>query len=177
MGPFRNLGFSAYFYRAVNATAAGTTAINGTSIDLLGAFGGPFDCCCYIAACGALTASQNTVLKVQSAPDNSTWNDVQGSHQGPPNDTQGNGLLIVDGYRWGQRYIRPVVARGTANAVIDAVIGIAYNAHSLPITTQDTTVATLQSGGTGMASQGFYGTSTTATFPVNVVAYGVQGTA
>jgi hypothetical protein len=37
--------------------------------------------------------------------------------------------------------------RGTATAAIDGVIGIAYNGHSTPVTTQDSTVSTPTSSG------------------------------
>jgi len=171
---FHNLGFNAYFYRASNAVAAGTTAINGTSIDMVGSFGGPFDGVCYIAALGTLTASQVTTLKVQGSVDNSTWTgsngDLLNTHQGPANDADSNKLLITDGYRYQFRYLRPVLSRGTANAVLDSLIGIAYNAHSLPITTQDSTVSVPAAGGSGMNGSG-------AAAPVNVVRYAGLGTA
>ena len=180
MGPFRNLGYSAYFYRAMNAQTAGTTTVNGSSIDMLASFGGAFDCVCFICALNTLIATQQTILKVQGSLDNSTWTgtggDIGGSHQGPPQDADSNKLLIVDGYRYQFRYLRPVVVRGTANAAIDAVIGIAYNAHSYPVTTQDTTVSTPQAGGSGMVN--LPGADNQAgPYPVNVVTYGTLGTA
>ena len=177
MGPFRNLGFAAYFAKASNAVAAGTTNVNCSSYDLVGTFGGPYDCICAICNLNALTASQNTQLKLQGSTDNSTWNDIANSHQGPPLDNQSNTLLIVDAFRPQYRYIRPVVTRGTANAAIDCVDVIMYNAHSLPVTTQDSTVATVANNGTGMAYGGLYGNNTAAPLPVNVIPYQTNGTA
>lgn len=171
----RNLGYSAAFYRAANATAAGQTAINGTSFDMLASFGGPFDCILFIAALGALTASQQTILKAQGSVDNATWTgtggDLLASHQGPPPDGDGNKLLVLDIFRPQFRYVRPVVSRGTANAAVDAVIGIAYNAHSLPITSQPATVSTPVTGGSGQAGAGV------PAIPVNVIRYAGLGTA
>ena len=118
---FRNLGYNAYFAKASNAVAAGTTNINCSSYDLVGSFGGPYDSALVIVNLNALSATQNTTVKWQGAADNATWNDLAGTHQGPPNDNQSNTLLISDIFRPQYRYVRPVVTRGTANAAIDAV--------------------------------------------------------
>ena len=170
----RNLGYSAAFYRAVNATVAGTTAINGTGVDMLSSFGGPFDCICFVAGVGTLTATQQTILKAQGSTDNATWTgtggDLLASHQGPPPDADSNKLLVLDIFRPQFRYVRPVVSRGTANAVVDFVLGILYNAHSLPITTQPSTVSTPATGGSGSQGAG-------AAVPVNVIRYAGLGTA
>lgn len=39
---------------------------------------------------------------------------------------------MLDVFRPGKRYVRPVVTRGTANAVIDSVIAIRYNLRKAP---------------------------------------------
>ena len=138
----RNLGYSALFARGANAAVAAQTAVNGVAFDTLQA-GGPFDNFLVIAALGALTASQVTSLKIQGSVDGTNnWTDLVGTTQGPVADTDGNKLLVVDVFRpQGFRYLRGVVTRGTANAVVDAIIYIGYNAHSVPITSQDSTVA------------------------------------
>jgi hypothetical protein len=94
----------------------------------------------FLAAVGALTATQVTELKAQSAPDNSTFNDIAGSHVGPLADANSNCVLLLDIYRPQQRYVRPVVVRGTANAVIDGVFAIQYGAKVQPTTNDPTTV-------------------------------------
>ena len=165
-----NLGYNAYYANASNTVAAGVTNVNCASYDLVGSFGGPFDNFQAIATLGALSASQNTILKLQGCNDNATWVDLVNTHQGPPLDTASGQLLIVDVFRPQVRYIRPVVMRGTANAVIASVTIIAYNAHSLPVTTQDATVAVPVAGGSG--SQGV---SPAPGVPVNVVAYPITG--
>lgn len=136
----RNLGVSAKFARGANATAAGTSDINGASFDTNQA-GGPYNCFLAIAAVGTLTATQVTSLKIQGSADNSTWSDLSGVVQGPVADTDGNKLIIVDVFRPKFRYLRAVLDRGTANAVLDAIIYIGYNAGGVPILTQDSTVA------------------------------------
>jgi hypothetical protein len=163
----RNLGFSALFARGSNAVAAGTTAINGASFDILQA-GGLFDSFLAIAALGTLSATQVTTLKIQGSVDGSTnWTDLANTHQGPPADADSNKLLIVDIFRpQGFRYLRGVVTRGTANAVLDSLIYVGYNSHSVPINVQDSTVSITTSSG-GSATP----------IPVNVVAYPAAGTA
>lgn len=162
---FRNLGSNAYFARVSNSVANGTTNINCVSFDTLGNFGGPFDSIMAIAAVNSLTSTQQTILKLQGCNDNSTWVDLAGTHQGPPPDASVNTLLITDVFRPQCRYVRAVVERGTANASIDSVVMIGYNAHSLPVTTQDATVATPQTGGSGSQGAGV------AAVPINIVAY------
>jgi hypothetical protein len=162
---YRNLGAAAYFARVSNSVANGSTNINCTSFDMMGNSGGPFDSIMAIAAINALTATQQTILKLQGCNDNSTWVDLANTHQGPPQDNAGAPLLITDAFRPQCRYVRAVLERSTANAIIDGVIMLGYNAHSLPIPTQDTTVAVPQTGGSG--SQG----SGVAAVSVNIVAY------
>jgi len=42
-------------------------------------------------------------------------------------------MLVLDVYRPAKRYVRPVVLRATANAVIDGVIAIQYKGGKLPL--------------------------------------------
>ena len=55
-------------------------------------------------------------------------------------DTDGNKMLVAEAYRPKCRYIRAVVVRGTANAVIDGVIAEKIVKHPVPYT-RDTTQA------------------------------------
>ena len=165
---FRNLGFNAYFANANNIATAATTNVNCASYDMVGSFGGPFDSCLAICTMGALSSSQNTILKWQGSTDNTTFTDLVNTHQGPPGDTDSGKLLVSDVFRPQVRYVRPVVQRGTGNAVIACVTVVLYNAHSLPITTQDSTVSTPVTGGSGM-------NGAAAAAPVNVAAYPITG--
>ncbi len=163
----RELGYGAYFLRSSNAVVAGTTEIDGASVDMLGASGGPFESAIAIVCMGTLTSTQVTTLKWQGSTDNSTFTDLAGTHQGPANDTDSNKMLISEIYRpTGYRYVRPVVTRGTANAVIDSIVVIAHNPHSYPVPSQDSTVSTPTSSGMGSTA-----------VPVNVARYVVAGTA
>lgn len=121
--------------RPVNATAAGTTAINGTGYDMQ-----DFEGIVFICAMGTLTATQVTSLKAQGSADNSVWADISGATTAAAADGDSNKVLLLDVYRPQQRYVRPVVNRATANAVIDGVVAIQYGPKKAP-TTQSSDVS------------------------------------
>ena len=62
----------------------------------------------------------------------------------PLADADGNKMLAVDVFRPRERYVRLVIDRATANAVIDGVIAIQYGARKMP-TTHATSVAASES--------------------------------
>ncbi len=132
-----NLSKEVKVTRVMNAVAAGTTNQNSTVLDMQG-----FEGVMFVAAFGALTATQVTSLKAQQGTlsDGSDMADLAGTLTGPLADTDGNKLLVLDVFRPQERYVRCVVGRGTANAVIDGVIAIQYCSRKAP-TTHDTTVA------------------------------------
>ncbi len=132
----RNLAYAAKTARVVNATAAGTTNITASSVDTFG-----FEACRFTILMGTLTATQQTIPKVQGSNDNSTWTDLAGTHVGPPADGASNGMLQIDLFRPQYRYLQLIIQRGTANAAIDGAIADLYLAHNEPIPTQDTTMA------------------------------------
>ena len=88
-------------------------------------------------------AQQVTSLKVQqgSLADGSDMADLAGSLHTALADTDGNKCLVTDVYRPQKRYVRAVVTRGTANAVINGVIAIQYAPRLEPVAT-DATVKT-----------------------------------
>lgn len=137
--------------RDVNATAAGTTAINGTVIDMAG-----FDAVRATALMGALTATQVTSLKLQfgnlangSDMADVTLTDGTAPQTGNAADADSNKLLIVDVVKpSGYRYVRAVVNRATANAVVDGVIIDLYQAMSCPVS-QDATYVSSSKFGVG----------------------------
>lgn len=123
--------------RVVNATAAGTSDINGSTLDMAG-----YDSVRFIALLGTLTATQVTLLKAQQgdASNLSDAADITGATTTAAGDSDGNKMLILDVVRPQKRYVRCVVDRGTANAVVDGVIAELYNARVEAITA-DTTVS------------------------------------
>jgi hypothetical protein len=132
-----NLSPNVKVTRVITAQAAGTSAVNGTVLDMQG-----FDGVVFVASFGALTATQVTSLKAQ---DGATANlsdatDLAGSLTGPLADADGNRSLVLEICKPTKRYIRPVINRATANAVIDGVVAIQYASSKSP-TTNDATVA------------------------------------
>ncbi len=116
--------------RVLNAVAAGTSVQAGTGVDMSG-----FDGVLFIALVGTLTATQVTSLKAQQSEDNAAaddYTDIAGTLVGPFADGDSNKMLVLDVFRPGKRYVKPVVSRATANAVIDGVIAIQYTARTLP---------------------------------------------
>lgn len=123
--------------RVSNAVAAGTTDSNGTGVDMTG-----YDAVRFVALLGTLTATQVTSLKAQQSDDDGSsdaYSDIEGSSSDPMDDADDNDMLITDIIRPTKQYVRPVVERATANAVIDGVIAELYRAREEPIT-QDATV-------------------------------------
>lgn len=123
--------------RVLNAVAAGTTDQNCTIVDMKGYEGVRF-----VALFGALTATQVTQLKLQQGTQagGGDMADLAGTNVGPLADGDGNKMLSVEVIRPRERYIRCVVDRGTANAVIDGVIAELWGPAVEPVT-QDASVA------------------------------------
>lgn len=114
--------------RVMNAVVAGTTSQNGSVSDMQG-----YDGIMYVVAFGAITATGVQGLKAQQGAQSnlSDGADLEGSLVSVA-DTGSNKCAVLDIYRPQERYLRPVVTRGTANAVIDSVIAIKYNSKSKP---------------------------------------------
>ena len=123
--------------RVVNATVAGTGDVNGTVLDMAG-----FDGVLFIAAVGMLTVNNVTTLKAQQ-------DTVQGFGGGADlegtevaiTDADDDQLIMLDVFRPVEQFVRCVVTRTTANAVVDSVIAIQYSVRDLATTQDATTVA------------------------------------
>ena len=124
--------------RVMNAVAAGTTVQNGSVVDMSG-----WDGVTFIASFGTLTATQVTSLKGQQGQVSNLSDaaDLAGTLVGPLADGDSNKCLVLDIYRPLERYVRPVVSRGTANAVIDGVLAIQYRGRKSPVTQDTATIA------------------------------------
>lgn len=123
--------------RVINATVAGTTTINGSSVDMAG-----YDSVTFVLALGAITATSVTSLKAQQSSDDGstdTWADLEGTAITFADDDD-NQIAILEIRKPQERYIRPVVVRATANAVIDSCVAMQNNATSEPVTQDATTV-------------------------------------
>lgn len=128
--------------RVENAVAAGSADENGASVDMQN-----FEGVMFIFLAGTLTATQVTTLKAQQSSDDAVadaFADILGSQSAAMADDDDNQCIILDIWRPTERYVRPVVERATANAVIDGVLAIQYGPRKLPTTHDATTVSTTE---------------------------------
>lgn len=125
-----NLSKEVKVVHVLNAVAAGVTNQTGTHIDMQG-----FDGVMFVADIGALTATQVTSLKAQggNASNDSDQADISGAATAAMADGDSNKVLVLDVFRPQQRFVRPVVLRGTANAVINCVVAYLYRADKKPV--------------------------------------------
>jgi len=117
--------------RVMNSVAAGTSAQNSSVLDTAG-----FDGVRFTALFGALTATQVTSMKLQSgaASDGSDMADITGAATAALADADGTKCLQIDlALSGAKRYVRAVVSRGTANAVIDGVVADLYKGKKCPV--------------------------------------------
>lgn len=138
MQMFQNLLACTLPQRIINATAAGTTTITSSAVDTINGAGVLF-----VLFLGTLTATNVTTIKVQQSDDDGstdTYDDVAGSAVASI-DTQSNNMLAIDVSRPMKRYLKLVVTRATANAVLDGAIAIQYNPTLAPPTQHSTLYA------------------------------------
>lgn len=123
--------------RVSNAVAAGTSDVEATGVNMANFEGVKF----YIAF-GAITGSAVTSCKLQQSDDNGSvdgWSDLEGTSLTVADDDD-NQIAILDVFRPQKRYVRPVVDRGTQNAVVDCIIAVQYGPRVIPTTDDSTTV-------------------------------------
>jgi hypothetical protein len=116
--------------RCIDATAAGTAdQIDGTGLDMA-----DFDGVMFIAMFGVLTATAVTTLIAEQSSDDAgadAYAGILGSEVSIADD-EDTGMLILDVLRPTEQWVRPAIVRLTANAVIDGVVAIQYNAANKP---------------------------------------------
>lgn len=119
--------------RHSNAVAAGTTDIEpAAGVDTAG-----FETITFIVAFGAITANAVTSIKAQCSTESDgavdTFADLAGTSVAVADDDD-NQLKYLEIHNPPERYVRCVVDRGTANAVVDGIIAILSNPHEKPVT-------------------------------------------
>ncbi len=125
--------------RVVNATAAGTTAVNGTAVDMAD-FGGVV----FVVLLGTLTSTTVPSVKVQQSDDSGSsddWTDLASSSVAGT-DADGNKMLIVEVRSPLKRYVRIVITRATANTVVDGAIALPYSPTFAPPAIHSTQIGT-----------------------------------
>ena len=112
------------------AGVAGTTDINGATLDMSG-----FEGVLMKVTFGAITASAVTSIKAQqgAASDLSDTADLLGTGQTIA-DTDDEKVFYIDLYKPRERYVRLVVDRGTQNAVVASAEYEQYGARNEPVT-------------------------------------------
>lgn len=122
--------------RVSNAVAAGTTTVNATGVDMAG-----FDAVAFVVALGTLTSTAETTVKLQQSDDDGSadaYSDLEGTSITVADDDD-NQVFIAEVLRPTKRYVRCVVTRATANAVIDSIVAIQHAARDTPVTQPSTT--------------------------------------
>lgn len=127
-----NLSANVKITRVMNGVTAGTDDTQtGTGVDMQG-----YEGVMFVAMFGALTATAVTKLHAEQ--------DTASGFDADPQDLAGtelaiavadaNKCLVLDIYKPRERYVRPLIIRATANAVIDGIIAIQYGAGTVPTT-------------------------------------------
>lgn len=118
------------------AGAAGTTAIEGTVLDMTG-----YEGVLVLVRMGTITSGAVTSIKMQSGTDSSVTDaaDLLGTSQTIA-DTDDDKTFYIDLKRPAERYVRLYVSRATQNAVVASANYIQYGAEKAP-TTQGTNVS------------------------------------
>lgn len=130
-----NLSKDVRIYQAITPTAgaAGTTAIEGETLDMEG-----YESVLMVVNFGAITAKAVTSIKAQQSSDDSTWNDLEGTSQTVA-DTDGGDIFFIDLVKPTDRYVRVYVSRATQNAVVACANYYVSGAKKVPVT-HDTVV-------------------------------------
>ncbi len=123
--------------RVKDAVTAGVTKVSDATVVDMQNYEGVM----FIALFGTLTANQVTSIHAEQGKTAALTdkNDLEGTLVGPLADADDNKLLILDVKNPTERYVRLVVNRKTANAVVDGIIAIQYGPRKKP-TKQGTTV-------------------------------------
>ena len=133
-----NLIANSKITRHSNAVAAGTTVITpSAAIDMAG-----YESVTFLVPFGAISAGAVTSIEVHCSSDNGvvdTFTALVGSKV-VVTDADDNKVASIDVIRPPERYVKCIVNRATANAVVDAIIAIQTGANLLPVTAEATTV-------------------------------------
>lgn len=115
--------------------SAGTSDLTSEYVDTQG-----FDGARFIVGFGTITSSAVTSTKVQQCDaSGGTYADLEGTAQTVADDDD-NQIVITDIFRPRERYLKHVIDRGTANAVVDFLICELYGPMKEPVASDTTTV-------------------------------------
>lgn len=124
-----------------NAAVAGTTLLTTDVVDTQG-----FDSIAFVVKLGDVTDTCELTLAGKTNSANSTSSPTPTTLADTVTFTAGasdadNKLLVLDLHKPRDRYVFATLARGTANAIVDGVFALIYNAHEKPLTIDATVIA------------------------------------
>lgn len=132
------LGDAVKITKVANATAAGTTAINSSAVDMSG-----YDGCMFLTTVGAIVSGGVQSIKAQQDT---------ASGMGAAADLAGTGITVADDddnqmfwldvKRPRERYLRCVVSRATQNSTWGEIYAIQYRGRSFPVSNNVTDTIT-----------------------------------
>ena len=130
-----NLSQNSKLTVVANASAAGTSAINSSSVDMTG-----YDSVLFEITFGAIVAGAVTTINLAQSADDSTFNDLLASSVTIA-DTDDNKAAWLEVHKPIDRYVRLEVAKATQNSTVEGIRAWQTN-HKLnkPTTHDSTTV-------------------------------------
>lgn len=132
-----NLLYDVKVTRVAASAVAAQTDVNSSILDMAG-----YEGVMFIALTGDVTATSALALKAEQNTVNSTSGmaELEGSASFTAGASDADGkALVLDVFQPREQYVRAVLERGTANAVVDGIIAIQYRAAIRP-TAQDASV-------------------------------------
>jgi len=121
-----------------NILTAGTSAVNGTAIDLQGYGGAIFQ-----IIVGTIAASGSVTCKLAYSSDGTTFTDCTAGGSGTTADTDDNKIIVLEITDASFRYYRVTTTRGAGgNSTIDAASVTLYGARKMDVTADATTFST-----------------------------------
>lgn len=132
-----NIALRTALKRVMNAVAAGTTTQTSSAVDMAGYQGVRF-----IVSLGAVTATGVPAVKASDCDTSGgSYSDIAGSlGTAYVASTDDNKVWVLDIYRPTHRFVKCIVTRGTANAVIDGIVAELYEPRNQPAIDDATTV-------------------------------------
>lgn len=134
-----NLSRAVFVERHENAVAAGTGTITpADGVDCLGKGG-----CTFLVSFGTILATAVTGIRVKGSDDDGATDpyvDLAGTGVSVP-DTASDLVVGVDIPSPQKRYLKLYIDRVTANAALDGIIALVYDASNLPVIQDSPTVS------------------------------------
>ena len=134
-----NLSSTGKITRHSNTVAAGTSDITPSSgIDMQDGYDG----CLFMVEMGTITATAVTSIEVHQSSDdggNDSYTAIVGTKVVIADDDDDK-VFWLDMVRPRERFLKCIVKRGTANAVLEGITAIQYGAHTRPTTHDAATV-------------------------------------